>query len=96
MDKYNDDSRIGEAGLEHFYRNVETEDSIINNKLNMNEHFKSFLITFVVAFSVVFVSQIDTLTLATFETGAIFGVLFAALRAGVKAVLEFVISQYSK
>lgn len=92
----NDNSDIiEEAGLMHFYRSVETEDSINNNTNVMKEHLKSFLVTFLVAVAMVLVANIDNITLATFENGAIYGVLFASLRAGVKAVLELVISIYS-
>jgi hypothetical protein len=35
INKNTDDSIISEVGLEHFYRNVVPQDSIINNKNNM-------------------------------------------------------------
>jgi len=68
---------------------------ISNLIIIMNEHIKSFLITFVVAVAMVLVANIDNLTLASFEDGALFGILFASVRAGVKAVLQLVISKYS-
>ena len=72
------------------------QESIINNpKLNMSEHIKSFLITFMVAFAMVFVADIDKLTLATLSDGVLFGLVFAGIRAGVKAVLQLVIDRYS-
>lgn len=49
----------------------------------------SSLVTFVTGFSVVLLSEIDTITLDSFKDGAFLGVIFASLRAGVKAVLEY-------
>lgn len=73
--------------------------TIINNtrKLNMTkgEHLKSFIITFLVAFAMVVVANIDTLSTTTFESGAILGLLAGAIRAGVKGVLELFIAIYS-
>lgn len=79
------------------YIPISNEGMIINNtqKFNMNEHLKSFIITFVVAFAMVFVADIDKLTLATLNEGALFGLIFAGVRAGVKAILQFVITKYS-
>jgi len=68
---------------------------IKNNNLSMKEHIKSFAITFFVSFAIVLVAQIDTLSLETVKDGTVVGVLFGAVRAGVKGVLELVIAKFS-
>ena len=90
----NDD--ILEEGLEHFLRNKETE-VLINNNLNitLKEHLKSFAITFSVAFASFLVLEIDQISISTFTSGAIYGVAFGALRAGVKGVLNLLIVKFS-
>lgn len=62
----------------------------------MNEHIKSALITFFVGFAIVLVPQIDTLTVESFNDGMAVGILFAAVRGGVKALLETFIGWYSQ
>jgi hypothetical protein len=69
--------------------------SINNNQLTMNNHIKSFVITFVVSCALVLVAQIDNISLATFKDGAILGILFGVVRAGVKGVLELLIAKFS-
>lgn len=54
----------------------------------MNEHIKSALITFFVSFAIVMVAEIDTFTTDSFIDGTVIGVVFVAVRAGVKALLE--------
>jgi len=48
----------------------------------------STLVTFLTGFCMVLVAQIDQITLASFADGTLVGVVFAAVRAGVKAVME--------
>lgn len=62
----------------------------------MNEHIKSFLITFFVGFSLVLVTAIDTLTIESFKNGALAGLIFAGVRGGVKMALELFLSQFGK
>jgi len=63
----------------------------------MKQTHKDFLvstaITFVTGVAVVLLTDIDRLTLQSFETGAWIGVLFAAVRAGIKGVLQLIISK---
>ena len=63
----------------------------------MKQSHKEFLIstaiTFVTGMAVVLLTDIDSLTLQSFETGAWIGVLFAAVRAGVKGVLQLIVSK---
>lgn len=61
------------------------------NKENIKRYLLSSLITFVTAFAMVVLSQIDSITLESFKDGSLIGLLFVAIRAGFKAVLELVI-----
>jgi hypothetical protein len=63
--------------------------------MTFKEHLKSALITFFVAFSIAVVPFIDSLSLETLKNGALFGILFAGVRAGVKAILE-IVAKYRK
>ena len=59
----------------------------------MSDNTKRWLIssgvTFLTGFLIALVPQLDSITLETIKTGAYVGILFAALRAGVKAVAEW-------
>jgi hypothetical protein len=48
----------------------------------------STLVTFLTGFCMVLVAQIDQITLASFADGTFVGIVFAAVRAGVKGVME--------
>jgi len=52
----------------------------------------SSLITFASAFAVVVLASIDSLSIQDVETGAVASLLFTAIRAGVKAVLELLVT----
>lgn len=56
----------------------------------------SCIVTFVTGFGIVFVSNIDTITLNSFRDGALMGLLFTAIRAGVKALFEWYLANTSK
>lgn len=62
----------------------------------MNEHIKSALITFAVGFSLVVLPDIDTITLSSLGDGTVAGLLFAAVRGGVKALLEVFLTTFKK
>ena len=66
----------------------------------MNTNTKRWLIstgiTFLTGFILAILPQIDTITLETIQNGAVLGVVFAALRAGVKAVFEYFVSTQIK
>ena len=51
-------------------------------------YFVSTFVTFLTGFGIVIVADIDSLTLQSFQDGTFIGVLFAAVRAGFKAVIE--------
>lgn len=71
--------------------------NIKNNFKIMSETTKRYLIssliTFLTAFAGVILIDIDKITLSSFSDGAIVGLVFTAGRAGVKAVLEFLLSK---
>ena len=66
----------------------------------MSENTKRWLIstgvTFAAGFAVAVLPQIDTLSLESLRDGALVGVLFAGVRAGVKAILEALVAWYSQ
>jgi len=78
------------------FQDLKVEDLEVEDKNTMNEHLKSFLITFFVAFAMVVVANIDNINAQTIESGAVLGVLGGAIRAGVKGVLELFLSWYNK
>jgi len=55
------------------------------------KYLTSSLLTFVTGFAIALAPVMDSITLESIENGAIVGVLFAALRAGLKALLEMFI-----
>lgn len=52
------------------------------------EYIKSSVITFVTGFCLVFIAQIDHITLETVTSGAVLSTIFVAVRAGIKALME--------
>jgi len=62
----------------------------------MNKHIKSALITFFVAFSIVLIPQLDSISMESFNDGVLVGILFAAVRAGVKGLLEYGVAYFSR
>jgi len=57
----------------------------------MKRYIFSSVVTFLTAFALYFVTVVDTITLDSFSSGAIAGLLFVGARAGVKALLEYFI-----
>ena len=55
---------------------------------NAKRYFVSSMITFFSGFVFVLVNSIDSVTLETLRDGSLVGVLLAAVRAGIKALLE--------
>lgn len=54
----------------------------------------SALISFVTGFAIVIVSQIESISLESLRDGSIMGIIFLAVRTGIKGVLElFLASQ---
>ena len=48
----------------------------------------STIVTFLTGFAIVIVGEIDSLTIDAFKDGTLVGLLFAAVRAGLKAAIE--------
>lgn len=65
-----------------------------NSMKNWQRYIVSSIVTFLGAFCVVLVSDIDSITIASFKDGAVLGLIFVAVRAGIKAVLEWVIATF--
>lgn len=58
---------------------------------NAKRYIVSSLITFVSSFLLVFATEIQSIDLDTFTKSAIVGACFAAVRAGIKALIEFLV-----
>ena len=66
------------------------------SKETLKRYFISSALSFLAGFAVVVVADLDTITLESFQNGAWVGLVFVALRAGLKAVLEGFLSWRSK
>lgn len=64
------------------------------NKQVILRYVVSSAITFFAGFSIVLLAQIDSLTVESLKDGSFIGVLFLAVRAGVKALLEAAVAAY--
>jgi hypothetical protein len=53
----------------------------------------SSLVSFISGFGLVLLNNIDNISLETLTSGAIIGILFLCVRAGVKAVLELYLNK---
>lgn len=49
----------------------------------------SSIVTFITGFAIAILPLLDSLTVDSFKNGAILGVIFAGLRAGIKALIEW-------
>jgi hypothetical protein len=68
-------------------------DTILDSlRLNWKRYLASSLLTFTAGFLVVFVANIDSLTIDSLSNGTIVGLLFMGLRAGMKVAMEYVLS----
>ena len=64
------------------------------NQEVIKRYLISTAVTFTAGFAIALIPNLDNITLENIGTGALAGVVFAALRAGVKAVLEGFVSWY--
>ena len=64
----------------------------------IRENWKRYLIsscvTFVVGFFISLLAQFENITPEAFSNGAIVGILFVSVRAGVKMVMELIVNWY--
>lgn len=58
-------------------------------KTSTKKYIFSSIVTFITGFSIAILPMLDSLTLESFENGAITGLIFAGIRAGFKALLEW-------
>lgn len=58
---------------------------------NTKRHLISAGLTFLTAFGVAILPMIETIELNDLKTGAVYGVIFTAARAGVKALFEYLL-----
>ena len=69
------------------------QGKLTNSLKNMSETTKRYLIsslvTFLGGFLTVILAQIDAITIDSFYNGALIGILFAAVRTGVKSLIEY-------
>lgn len=64
-------------------------------KQTILRYFMSSIITFLAGVAMVLLASWDQITLESFKTGAIAGVAFLAIRAGVKALIEMFLTWYT-
>lgn len=57
-------------------------------KSNWKRYLLSSLITFLGAFLLVIYMEIDNITTGSFRDGTVWGIVFVAVRAGTKALIE--------
>lgn len=55
----------------------------------------SSLISFLTGFSLIFTSEIDSITLDTIKDGSYVGIVFLAFRGGTKAVVELFLLNFN-
>ena len=63
------------------------------NKTVFKRHAISAAVTFFTGFALYILQELDKITLETVESGAWIGILFAAVRAGVKAIIEIALNK---
>ena len=56
----------------------------------------SSAVTFFAGFAGIILLNLDAITLESFNNGIFVGILLAALRGGIKAVVEFFVAKFSK
>jgi hypothetical protein len=65
----------------------------MNKDISTFERYaKSTFVSFLAGFTIVFLNEIDKITLSTITTGALAGIIFACFRGGVKAVFEWLLT----
>lgn len=64
---------------------------------NTQRYFISSVVTFLTGVCLVLINDIDSITLASFKDGTIAGLVFVAVRGGIKALIEaFLASRLQK
>lgn len=65
-------------------------------KSNWKRYLWSSLVTFLAGFSISLLPEIDSISLESLRSGAVLGMLFIPVRAGIKAVLEIIVIHLTK
>lgn len=86
------DILIGKMKLTHHLFKFMTKIA----KQNTKRYIVSSIVTFLTGMAVVLLSQWDSITLTSFTDGSILGLGFVAVRAGLKALIEYLLSLSSK
>lgn len=68
------------------------ETIIESLRANWKRYLISSILTFLAGFLAVILSSLDNLTLESLSNGSLAGVVFVAVRAGLKVALEYVLS----
>jgi len=58
----------------------------------MKRHLISAGVTFITAFAATFLLSIDSISLESIKDGSVIAVLFTAIRAGIKGLLEMTVN----
>lgn len=66
------------------------------SKTTIKRYLISALISFLTGFAIVFVSQVDSITLESLKDGSIIGIIFVCVRTGLKGVFEYFLSTFNK
>lgn len=66
------------------------------DKSTLKRYAWSSFVTFLTGFCLVLLSQWDQVTLQSFADGSIAGVIFVAIRGGVKGLIELFLSKVQK
>lgn len=61
----------------------------------MKDTIKSSIITFAAGFAIAVVPHLDSLTMESLKNGTLIGILFAAVRTGLKMVFEAFLTWYA-
>lgn len=59
----------------------------------LKEHLKSAAITFITGFAFAIIPVIDSISLESLEDGTALAIIFVALRAGIKSLIELFINR---
>lgn len=59
----------------------------------LKEHLKSGTITFITGFAFAIVPVIDSISLESIQDGTALAIVFVALRAGIKAIIEYFLTK---
>lgn len=62
----------------------------------MKRHLFSAFVTFITAFCLYFVTVIDSITMESFTDGSFVALAFVGARAGIKALMEYLLVSTAK